>query len=55
MNDVMLVGIRESISNLSGNPDRILERKLLLSIEPVPEAFSLHEWHDVVEKPIGLS
>ena len=52
---VVLVRVRERLGNLVGDLQRIVHRQLRLAIQPVAEGFAFDEWHDVIERPTGVT
>ena len=55
MDDAALVGVLQRLGGLAGDAKRVVQRQLLLPVEPVPERLALDERHDVVEQAFGLS
>ena len=55
MDDAALVGVLERFGRLPGDAERVVQRQLLLAVEPVPKRFALDERHDVVEQALGLA
>ena len=55
VDDAALVRVLERFGRLAGDAERVVQRELLLAVEPVPERLALDERHDVVEQPLGLA
>ena len=47
---VVRMGIAERVGHLAGDLERVLDRELLLAVEPVPEGLALDEGHDVIQQ-----
>src|SRR6267143_3378567 len=55
MDHVMAMSIGQGTRHLPSDLSGVVDGELLLSVESVPEGFSLDVWHDVVEGPVGFS
>ena len=55
VHDVAAVGEAQCIRHFPRDLQRVLQRKLLLSLQAAPQRFALHERHHVVEEPVGLA
>src|SRR3989441_3451755 len=55
MDHAVAVGVVERARNLAGNPHGVLDRELLLMVEPVAQRLPFHKRHDVVEQSVGFS
>ncbi len=55
MDDPLLVGVVEPFGNLLGEPQRLVDCKLPLPVELVPQRLAIHVRHDVIEEPVGLA
>jgi hypothetical protein len=49
------VGVGQRLRRFAGDPDGLVDGKLLLAVEPGAERLALHERHDVVQEPVGLA
>ena len=49
------VRVVERVGDLARDPHRVVDRELLLAVEPVAERLALDERHDVVEEAVGLA
>ena len=45
----------QRLGDVRRNPDRLIDRKLFLPLDPLPERLSLHEGHDVEQERVGLT
>ena len=55
VDDPIAVGVAQRVGDLAGDPERVVERELLLASEPPSERFPLHVGHDVVEEAARLA
>jgi hypothetical protein len=55
MDNPLTVRIAQRIGHLARNLERLVQRKLFLPVQPVPERLALHIRHEVVEKPVGFT
>ena len=53
VDDPALVGVLQRLRRLPDDVERVVDRELLLLVQPVPERFALDEGHDVVQQPAG--
>src|SRR5437899_1760149 len=51
----MAVGVAQGGRHLAGNPHGFLDGQLLLAPQPVPQRFTVYEWHHIVEEPLCLA
>ena len=51
VHDPLVVRVREGIGDLAGDPEGVLERKLLFAVDSRPQRFTLHVRHHIVEHP----
>ena len=49
------MGVGQRLGDLTDDPDRIVQRELLLPLEPAPQRLPLDERHDVVQQPAGVA
>ena len=49
MHHPLRVGIRQGLGHIAHDADRLRDRQLHIALEPLPERFAPHVWHDVVE------
>ncbi len=52
---VVLVREAQGIGHLGSDPQRVVEGKLLLSLQPLPQGLPFHIRHDVVRQPLGFA
>ena len=55
VDDAVAVRVVERGGDLAGDPDRVVDRELLLPVEPVAQRLALDERHDVEEEAVGLA
>ena len=55
VDDAVLVGVGQRFRGLAGDLDRVVEGKLLLPVQAVPQGLALDERHDVVEDAVRLA
>ena len=55
MDDALLVRIVERVGRLAGDPERVLDRQLLLAVEPGAEGFALDERHGEPQSSRGFT
>ncbi len=55
VDDAVAVGIVERARDLGGDPDRVVDRQLLLPDKPVAQRFAFDERHRIEEKAVGFA
>jgi hypothetical protein len=55
VHDAPAVRVREGVGHLAADPQGVVDRKLLLAVEPVAQRLALDVGHHVVEVPRGLA
>ena len=55
MDHVVLVSERQRRGDLAGDADRVLDRELLLALEPVAQRLALHVRHHEIEQSVGVA
>ena len=51
----MAVGVVQPVGHLAGDAEGVLQRKLVLSFEPIPQRLARHERHDVEQELGGFA
>ena len=55
VDDAVAVRVVERVGDLGGDPQRVLDRELLLAIQPVAQRLAVDERHDVEHRAVHLS
>ena len=55
MDDSLPVSVVERLGDLAGEPERVVQRQLALTLEPMTQRLALDVGHDVVKEPTGLT
>ena len=55
MNHSAPVGVAQRVSHLAGDTQRVVERQLLLAVQPVSQRLALDQRHGIEEEAIGLA
>ena len=55
MDDVVAVRVRQRFGHFSRDEQRVIDRQLRLSLQPVAEGFAFDERHDVVERARSIA
>ena len=55
VDDLAFVGVVQCFGGLADNPDRILDRELVLPVQPVTKGLALDERHHVIKEVVGDS
>ena len=55
VHDALLVRVLERIGDLARDPERVLDRELLLTVQSVAQRLPVHEGHHIEQEPARLS
>ena len=55
MDDAAAVRVAQGVGYFAGDGEGVIERELLLAVEPVAERLPLDVGHDIVEEAVGLA
>jgi hypothetical protein len=53
--DIHAVRVSEGVGDFPRDADRVLQRKLSLPKQPLPERLPMHSRHHIVERTVGVS
>ena len=55
MDDALRVRVVQGLGRPRARSERVVERELLLALEPLPQRLAVHVRHDVVEQAAGFA